>query len=62
VTIQNKAEPAEARALLNDLQHAFEPFDAVAEGLLVWRYLGGPWEPVARLPFAAGQCDSRSQR
>ncbi len=25
----------------------------LAEGLLVWRYLGGPWEAVARLPFGA---------
>jgi 2'-5' RNA ligase len=53
ITIQNKAEPADARALLERLQMEFEPFDILAEGLLVWRYLGGPWEAVARLPFAA---------
>ncbi len=51
ITIQNKAEPADARALLERLQMEFEPFDLLAEGLLVWRYLGGPWEAVARLPF-----------
>ena len=51
ITIQNKAEPADARLLLERLQLEFEPFDIVAEGLLVWRYLGGPWEAVARLPF-----------
>ena len=51
VTIQNKAEPEAARRLLEDLQQAFEPFDIWAEGLLVWRYLRGPWAPVAQLPF-----------
>lgn len=53
ITIQNKAQPAAARSLLEDLQQSFEPFDIVAEGLLVWRYLGGPWARVARLPFGA---------
>jgi 2'-5' RNA ligase len=53
ITIQNKAEPADARALLERLQMEFEPFDIVAEALLVWRYLGGPWEAIARLPFGA---------
>ena len=53
VTIQNKADPDDARRLLERLQLEFEPFDMVAEALLVWRYLEGPWEPVARLPFSA---------
>lgn len=51
ITIQNKAEPEAARALCERLQQEFEPFDILAEGLLVWRYLGGPWEPVARMGF-----------
>ncbi len=51
ITVQNKAEPSDARRLLEQLQLEFEPFEIWAEGLLVWRYLGGPWEPVARLPF-----------
>jgi 2'-5' RNA ligase len=51
VTVQNKVEPHEAKALLQELQFDFEPFTFQAEGLLVWRYLGGPWAPVARLPF-----------
>lgn len=51
VTVQNKADPADARALLETLQHAFEPFDVVAEGVHVWRYLGGPWGAVATVPF-----------
>ena len=53
ITVQNKAEPADARLLLERLQLEFEPFDIVAEALLVWRYLGGPWEAIARLPFSA---------
>ncbi|MDZ4319010.1 MAG: 2'-5' RNA ligase family protein [Phenylobacterium sp.] len=51
ITIQNKADPDEARALCERLQLEFEPFDITAEGLLVWRYLGGPWAPVARVGF-----------
>jgi 2'-5' RNA ligase len=51
ITIQNKVEPTEARLLLERLQHEFEPFDIVAEGLLLWRYLGGPWEAVDRFEF-----------
>ncbi|HEY8618441.1 2'-5' RNA ligase family protein [Phenylobacterium sp.] len=57
ITVQNKAEPQVARALLEELQHAFEPFAFVVEGLLVWRYLGGPWAPVARLPFGDARSD-----
>jgi 2'-5' RNA ligase len=53
ITIQNKAEPADARLLLERLQLEFEPFEVVAEGLLVWRYLAGPWEAVTRLDFGA---------
>ncbi|RAK51535.1 2'-5' RNA ligase family protein [Phenylobacterium deserti] len=51
ITVQNKVEPDQAKALLEALQHDFQPFEIEAVGLLVWRYLGGPWEPVARLPF-----------
>jgi 2'-5' RNA ligase len=57
ITIQNKADPADARCLLQRLQLEFEPFDIAAEGLLVWRYLGGPWEAVARLPFGATRAE-----
>lgn len=53
VTVQNKASPEEARALLERLQHDFEPFEVSAVGLLVWTYLGGPWELLMRLPFKA---------
>ncbi len=53
VTIQNKAAPADAARLLAAMQAAFAPFEVRAEGLLLWRYLGGPWEPVGRYPFSA---------
>ena len=51
VTVQNKAEPAEARALLERLQHEFEPFEVIGDGILLWRYLDGPWELVDRVAF-----------
>lgn len=51
VTVQNKAEPAEARALLQDLQHSFEAFAMQATGVQVWRYRGGPWEAAATVFF-----------
>jgi 2'-5' RNA ligase len=51
VTVQNKVDPAVARALHARLSAAFEPGRVGARGLGLWRYLGGPWEPVARYPF-----------
>ena len=51
VTVQNKVEPAVARRLHEDLAAAFEPFPVPGRGLGLWRYLGGPWEPVAEFPF-----------
>lgn len=54
ITIQNKAEPEEARLLLDQLQAEFEPFQIFAEALLLWRYLGGPWALVDRFGLDAG--------
>lgn len=51
VTIQNKAAPEEARALHDRLASDFRPFEVRAEGLLLWRYLGGPWEDEGRFSF-----------
>ena len=51
VTVQNKARPEEARALHRSLEETFAPFEVEAEGLLLWRYLGGPWEPVGSYGF-----------
>ena len=53
ITVQNKAEPSDAKVLLETLQQAFEPFDVSAEGLLLWRYLGGPWAAVDLFDFCA---------
>ena len=44
VTVQNKVEPIAARALYEALSDSFHPFDLQGVGVLVWRYLGGPWE------------------
>lgn len=52
VTVQNKVEPEQARALLESLNAGFAPFDVHAEGLLLWWYRGGPWEAAASLPFS----------
>ncbi len=53
VTIQNKVEPQQARALLARLSETFAPWEAVAVGLSLWRYVGGPWEPVTTVAFTA---------
>ena len=52
VTIQNKVTPDAARTLLKELERGFEPFRSRAEGLSLWRYLGGPWEAVRRFRFS----------
>lgn len=51
VTVQNKVQPAVARALHERLRAEFQPWTTRARGLGLWRYLGGPWEPVDEFPF-----------
>lgn len=51
VTVQNKVSPEAARALHADLQHGFRPFRFAAPATALWRYRGGPWEALAKLPF-----------
>jgi 2'-5' RNA ligase len=51
VTVQNKVDPAVAEALYGALRASFTPFEAIGEGVLVWRYLGGPWELAAEVDF-----------
>lgn len=53
VTIQNKAAPEAARALFDELRAGWRPFEGRGEGLLLWRYLGGPWEQLGSFPFVA---------
>ncbi|MDB5370881.1 MAG: hypothetical protein JWP20_2439 [Roseomonas sp.] len=51
VTVQNKVEPAIARALQAELQEDFTPWQGTGEGLLLWRYAGGPWKPIGEFTF-----------
>ena len=51
VTVQNKVEPATAKALHAELTAGFRGWTARADGVQLWRYVGGPWEPVAAYPF-----------
>lgn len=51
VTIANKLPPSEARALFERMTAGFTPFTVRVEGLILWRYLGGPWEHVATTPL-----------
>lgn len=51
VTIQNKVAPKTARALIESLQSEFETRPLGISGLGLHRYLGGPWETIARFPF-----------
>lgn len=51
VTIQNKVEPTQAKALLRELETSFRPRPLKISGLQLHRYLGGPWEPVGCWSF-----------
>lgn len=51
ITIQNKVTAYKSKLLYEALAEKFEPFQIVAEGLTVWRYLKGPWEFVGDLIF-----------
>jgi len=52
VTVQNKVTPEAARALHAELAGVVVPERTRAVALALWRYAGGPWEPVARFAFA----------
>lgn len=52
VTVQNKVEPAAAKALLAELSAGFAPRPLRLAGLASWWYRGGPWEPLSRHSFA----------
>jgi 2'-5' RNA ligase len=51
VTIQNKVTGVVARQLYEKLVASWQPFSGQGEGLLLWRYRGGPWERVIEIPF-----------
>ena len=46
VTIQNKVEPREAKALQQRLRATFERGPLAIKGLASWHYVGGPWKPI----------------
>ena len=52
VTIQNKVEPAAAKALYAELSAGFVARPLVIAGLASWWYRGGPWEPLSSHNFA----------
>ena len=52
VTVQNKVEPAAAKALLAELSAGFVARPVAIAGLAAWWYRGGPWEPLSRHMFA----------
>jgi len=60
VTVQNKTTSEEARALRAFLTAGFTPFSARGEGLLLWRYLGGPWALETEVPFTPALTASRA--
>ena len=51
VTIQNKVDPALARALQAELATSFTPRDFAFSGVALHYYRGGPWEFAGRWPF-----------
>lgn len=51
VTIQNKVERAEAKALQGQLADSFAPRPLAVRGLAAWHYAGGPWEPIRDWSF-----------
>lgn len=52
VTVQNKVAPKVANALARDLASDFQPFQLTGTGLILWRYLGGPWQLEREFRFA----------
>ena len=48
----SKYETVTPPALAKMSGRTFTPWSAGARGLGLWRYLGGPWEPVAQFPFS----------
>jgi len=51
ITIQNKVEAKDARALQQRLRAGFAPRPLAIRYLAAWRYRGGPWEAIRRWSF-----------
>lgn len=51
ITVQNKVEASVARGLQAELRANFELLSFTAEGIHLWRYLGGPWQYIKTFCF-----------
>jgi 2'-5' RNA ligase len=51
ITIQNKVSLAEAKQLHQQLNEVFTPFTALNVGLILWKYLNGPWQLYRQFRF-----------
>lgn len=51
ITVQNKVEPAVAKALHLSLSAGFRPRPLAIAGLAAWHYLGGPWQLATQVKF-----------
>jgi hypothetical protein len=51
VTIQNKVPAEAAKQLYRTMENGFEQSVGAVTGLLLWEYLGGPWQMARRLSF-----------
>ena len=51
ITVQNKVEPAVAKALYDALSSNFQPRPLAINGLAAYYYRGGPWEQIGRWAF-----------
>jgi hypothetical protein len=51
ITVQNKVEPAAAKALHTELSAAFQPRSLSIAGLSAYYYRSGPWEPIQSWSF-----------
>jgi 2'-5' RNA ligase len=55
VTVQNKTSAGAAKALHEQLLREWQPLHAHGIGLLLWRYLGGPWGLIETFAFAVDE-------
>ncbi len=52
ITVQNKVDPAVAKALQAELLAEFEPRPLSIIGLSAWYYRGGPWQAIQSWRFS----------
>lgn len=52
LTVQNKVVAEDARLLFEELEQRWKAFQCRGEGLLLWTYVGGPWEPAGEFAFS----------